>query len=76
MEMKFYTDFMAYVDSDDFAAAASGDVSAKHRIAESLDGVELYLHNFNPGRGRWVGVTLADLICHGIIPRVTLHKDE
>ncbi len=69
-------DFVAAVKADDWEAAWAGDEAARRRIAEALEGVDLYYHA-GPALGAgysWVGV--ADLICHGIVRRVTLHADE
>lgn len=75
----YFTDFLAVVDRKDFELVAAGGPeadAAAERIAESLDGVDLYFHAGPNIDGDVVGVTLADLICHRIIPRVTLHKSE
>lgn len=72
----YFTDFLAIVDRKDFEAAINGDEDAAKRIAESLDGVDLYFHAGPAIDGDVVGITLAELICHRLIPRVTLHKDE
>ena len=73
----YFWDFCAVVDSKDWEAATrDNDDEAAKRIAESLDGVDLYFHGGPNIEGDVVGVTIADLICHGIIPRITLHKDE
>lgn len=70
-----FTDFCAAVKRADYADACRGDASARIRIAEALDGVDLY-HHAGPAFGDdFIWVTLADLLCHRIIPRVTLHKD-
>lgn len=71
----YFSDFMAIVDRKDFESAVNGDEQAAQRIAETLDGVDLYFHGGPTIEGDVIGVTLADLICHRIIPRVTLHKD-
>lgn len=71
-----FCDFMALVKADDWELACDGDVGARQRIAESLDGVDLYFHA-GPNLGDdYIGVTLADLLCHKVIARVTLHKEE
>lgn len=76
MRHRFFSDFCAIVDRRDWEAAVAGDVSAARRIAGALDGVDLYFHGGPHIEGDVIGVTLADLLCHGIIPRVTLRKDE
>lgn len=73
--MIYFSDFMAVVNENDFRLATQGDDEARKRVAESLDGVDLYFH-MGPRFDGGVGVTLADLICHEIIPRITLHKSE
>jgi hypothetical protein len=70
-----FNDFIALVKADDWEKAFHGDVEARERISKELDGVDLYYHA-GPGFGDdYIGVTLADLICHGIVMRVTLHRD-
>jgi hypothetical protein len=68
-----FNDFMAFVNERDFEAATKGDEAARQRIAAALEGVDLYFHAC-PSREDEIGVTLADLICHKIIARVTLHS--
>jgi hypothetical protein len=75
MSYREFMDFVAVVDKDDWLLAVEKhDEAAKERIATALDGVDLYFHGGPNMEG--IGVTIADLICHGIIKRVTLHKDE
>jgi hypothetical protein len=69
-------DFVAFVKQSDYEAAANGDREAKQRIADELDGVDLYFHGGPLVPDDYIGVTIADLLSHAIIPRVTLHKDE
>lgn len=73
--MANFSDFAVYVDWQKFEAAKEGDLAARKEIAEELDGADIYFHMFARPEG-YIGVTLADVICAGIIPRVTLHKDE
>jgi len=73
----YFDDFKAAVKQDDFEAVVlRNDDDARRRIAEALDGVELYFHAGPHFGEEYVWVTLAELICHRIISRVTLHKDE
>jgi len=71
----FFDDFRAAVNATDFEAVVlRNDDEARRRIAENLDGVDLYFHAGPSFDDSYVWVTLAELICHRIIPRVTLHK--
>jgi hypothetical protein len=69
-------DFVVYVNCADWEAMKCGDLLAKQRIAEELDGVQIYFHagpNLGP---KYAAVHLMDVISHGVIPMVTLHKAE
>lgn len=70
----FFSDFCAIVDRKDWDAAVGGDDAAAKRIEKALDGVDLYFHGGPNIKGDVIGVTLADLLCHGIIKCVTLRR--
>lgn len=71
----FY-DFPVFVKTEDWDAAYNGDEAAKRRIAGDLEGVDIYFHAGPNVGDDYTAVTIVDLMCHGIIPRITLHKDE
>lgn len=73
--MANYSDFMVFVDWEEFDKAKTGDIVARQKIADELNGVDIYFHAFVPPRSGMIGVTIADVICAGIIQRVVLHKD-
>ena len=78
-----FNDYCALVPAEDWEALFAGDAkaaeAAKERMAVFLNGVDLYYHAgpILPGEpDDYISVTIADLLSHGIIQRVTLHKDE
>lgn len=80
MKKRFFNDYLAAVRADDWERAIHGADEEerrffKARIAEALDGVDLYYHAGPEFGDDYIWVTLADLLCHGIVLRVTLHKE-
>lgn len=73
----YCTDFLAAVLRDDYEkVVVHNDDAARLRIAQALDGVDLYFHGGPSFGDEYTWVTITELIVHRIIPRVTLHKDE
>ena len=73
----YVQDFMAAVLREDYERVVlHNDDAARERIAEALDGVELYFHGGPSFGEEYTWVTVTELIVHRIIPRITLHKDE
>lgn len=73
----YFDDFRALVDRSDYEKIVMhNDDGARLRVADALDGVDLYFHIGPHLEGDVVGVTVAELIVHRIIPRITLHKDD
>lgn len=76
-EHRTMIDFAAYVITEDYVLATHGDDEARRRIAEDLDGVDLYFHAgpHLEDMDKRTAVTIPELLVLGIIPRVTLHRD-
>lgn len=69
-------DFQAHVNAKDFQAAINGDEEAINRIRNELNNVDLYFHIGPTCPKDHIWVTVADLIAHQLVLRITLHKDD